>query len=175
MRIRSAELHAVRQSEQAIGGTSEFSAIISSMVYAIFTRPTKLKISAYRAKMKTNRVFKSAEFFQPVEGEPMRSVVTESKDAVVVAWYIQPGQEIAAHIHPHGQDTWTILSGGGEYYLDETGLTQSIVIGDVVVAEAGSVHGVWNNSDEPLVFISVVSPADAGYQLVDLSKAQIKN
>ncbi len=94
----------------------------------------------------------------------MRSVVTESPDATVVAWYIQPGQEIPAHIHPHGQDTWTILSGTGEYYLDRSGATKSIFAGDVVIAPVGCVHGVVNHSDEALVFISVVSPATAGYE-----------
>jgi quercetin dioxygenase-like cupin family protein len=116
--------------------------------------------------MSTIRIFKSAQFLQPVDGEPVRSVVTESQDAVVVAWYIKPGQEISAHLHPNGQDTWTILSGKGEYYLDQVGTTKPIVAGDVVIAHTGCVHGVFNNGDEPLVFISVVSPADAGYQLV---------
>lgn len=116
--------------------------------------------------MNPTRIFKSSKFLQPTDGEPIRSVVTESKDAVVVAWHIKPGQEIAAHIHPNGQDTWTILSGQGEYYLDQAGATTSIVAGDIVVAQTGCVHGVFNNGNEPLVFISVVSPADAGYQLV---------
>jgi quercetin dioxygenase-like cupin family protein len=118
--------------------------------------------------MNTTRIFKSSKFFQPTDGEPVRSVVTESSDAVIVAWYIQPGQEIPAHIHPQGQDTWTILSGSGEYYLDRLGNRQLIEMGDVVVAPAGSVHGVFNSGDEALVFISVVSPLDAGYQLVCL-------
>jgi quercetin dioxygenase-like cupin family protein len=96
----------------------------------------------------------------------VRSVITESKDSVVVAWYIKPGQEIPAHLHPNGQDTWTILSGQGEYYLDQTGTTKPIIAGDVVIAHTGSIHGVFNNGDEPLMFISVVSPAEAGYQLV---------
>ncbi len=115
--------------------------------------------------MNTDRIFNSSQFFQPSESEPIRSVITESLDAVVVAWYIQPGQEIPAHIHPHGQDTWTILAGSGEYYLDrQSGMTKFICVGDVVIAPTGSVHGVFNNGDEPLVFISVVSPADAGYE-----------
>ncbi|MFQ4144968.1 cupin domain-containing protein [Chlorogloeopsis sp. ULAP02] len=112
------------------------------------------------------RIFNSSKFLQPTDGEPIRSVVTESKDAVVVAWYIKPGQEIAPHIHPHGQDTWTILSGKGKYYLDRAGTAKPIFAGDVVVAHTGCVHGVFNHGDEPLVFISVVSPADAGYELV---------
>jgi quercetin dioxygenase-like cupin family protein len=119
--------------------------------------------------MSMNRIFNSSKFFQPTDGEPVRSVVTESKDAVVVAWYIKPGQEIPAHLHPDGQDTWTILTGKGEYYLDQVGATKPIIAGDVVIAHAGCVHGVVNNGDEPLVFISVVSPAEAGYQLVSLT------
>jgi quercetin dioxygenase-like cupin family protein len=124
--------------------------------------------------MNTPRIFNSSKFFQPTDQEPVRSVVTESKDAVVVAWYIKPGQEIPAHLHPNGQDTWTILSGQGEYYLDQTGATKPIMAGDVVIAHTGCVHGVFNNGDEPLVFISVVSPADAGYQLVSSNNAENK-
>lgn len=119
--------------------------------------------------MSTTRIFNSSQFFQPTDGEPIRSVVTESKDAIVVAWHIKPGQEIPPHIHPNGQDTWTILAGNGKYYLDEVGTAKPIFTGDVVVAHSGCVHGVLNNGDEPLVFISVVSPADAGYQLVSLA------
>jgi quercetin dioxygenase-like cupin family protein len=115
--------------------------------------------------MDTTRIFNSSKFFQPADtGEPIRSVVTESPDAVVVAWYLQPGQEIPAHTHPHGQDTWMILSGRGEYYLDRSGSTKSIVVGDIVIAPTDAVHGVSNNADEPLVFISIVSPATAGYE-----------
>lgn len=113
-----------------------------------------------------SRIYKSTDFFQPADGEPIRSVITESKEATVVAWYIKPGQEIYSHIHPHGQDTWTILSGKGEYYLDATGAKKSIFAGDVVIAHTGWVHGVFNNGNEPLIFISVVSPSNAGYQLI---------
>jgi quercetin dioxygenase-like cupin family protein len=116
--------------------------------------------------MTATRIFNSSEFLQPTDDEPIRSVVTESKDAVVVAWYVKPGQQIHAHIHPHGQDTWTVLSGKGEYYLDQAGTKKSIVAGDVVVAYTGCVHGVFNLGNQPLIFISVVSPSDAGYQLV---------
>lgn len=117
--------------------------------------------------MTEQRIFTSSEFFQSSAGDPIRSVIIESPEATIVAWYIQPQQEIPAHIHPHGQDTWTILSGQGEYYLDRTGAKRSIVKGDIVIAPTGSVHGVFNNGEEPLIFISVVSPSTAGYQLVD--------
>jgi quercetin dioxygenase-like cupin family protein len=121
--------------------------------------------------MSLTRVFNSSQFLQPADGEPIRSVITESKDAVVVAWYIKPGQEIAPHIHPNGQDTWTILEGSGKYYLDKTGMMRAIAAGDIVIAPLGCVHGVLNDGDHPLVFISVVSPGDAGYEPIALETA----
>jgi quercetin dioxygenase-like cupin family protein len=119
----------------------------------------------------TDRIFNSSQFFQPTDGEPIRSVITESKDAVIVVWYVKPGQEISPHIHPNGQDTWTVLAGNGKYCLDTTGATKQITAGDVVIAPSGCVHGVLNDGNEPLIFVSVVSPADAGYQLISLEAA----
>jgi len=116
--------------------------------------------------MTSERIFKSADFLQPSDDEPIYSVVTQSADAVIVAWHLKPGQRIAAHIHPHGQDSWTILSGQGEYQLAASGTTHSIVAGDVVVAPTGAVHGVYNSGSEILSFISVVAPAEAGFQLI---------
>jgi quercetin dioxygenase-like cupin family protein len=113
------------------------------------------------------RIFKSTDFFQPSVGDPIRSVVTESPEAVVVAWHVNPGQRIAAHTHPNGQDTWTILSGQGDYQMLPSGESRRIVAGDVVVAHTGSVHGVFNCGMEPLRFISVVGPATAGYELIE--------
>lgn len=114
--------------------------------------------------MSTNRVFHGAAFMQPSEGEPIRSVITQSAEATVVGWHIQPGQRIAAHVHPQGQDTWTVLSGRGEYQLEAGGVSRSIGAGDVVVAHTGEVHGIFNSGAKPLVFISVVCPLDAGFE-----------
>lgn len=113
--------------------------------------------------MSSQRVFKSSEHMQVSDGEPIRSVVQESEHSVIVAWHLEPGQTIAAHVHPQGQDTWTILSGHGEYQIDEQGNTVRVTPGDVVVAKQGQVHGVTCTSSEALRFISVVAPIDAGY------------
>ncbi|MGF1604657.1 MAG: cupin domain-containing protein [Thermosynechococcaceae cyanobacterium] len=123
--------------------------------------------------MSSPRVFPSSAFLMPTDDEPIRSVVTESAHAVVVAWYIQAGQQVLPHIHPQGQDTWTILQGQGQYYLDPSGTQQPIVAGDIVVAPMGCTHGVLNDDDQPLIFISVVTPADAGYQLASAVDASV--
>lgn len=116
--------------------------------------------------MNAPRLFHSADVMQVSQGDPIRTVVTESQDAVVVAWHVEPGQRIAAHVHPGGQDTWTILSGQGLYQVDVAGNCQAITAGDIVIAYTGCVHGVYNHGAEPLRFISVVSPAEAGYEPV---------
>lgn len=114
--------------------------------------------------MSPKRLFKVRDFLQPTDGDPIRSVITESADAAVVAWYVKPGQHISAHVHPDGQDTWTILSGCGEYRLGADGESVAIAQGDVLVAHRREVHGVLNTGQEPLVFVSVVSPAASGFE-----------
>jgi quercetin dioxygenase-like cupin family protein len=115
------------------------------------------------AKMSTQRLYKSSDFMRVTDGEPIRSVVVESAHSVVVAWHVEPGQKIAPHTHPDGQDTWTILSGQGQYQVDELGNALAVAPGDVVVAQKGQVHGVLCTGHEPLRFISVVAPLEAGY------------
>lgn len=113
--------------------------------------------------MVNQRVYKSSDFMQISAAEPIRSVIVESEHSVVVAWHVEPGQAIAPHTHPDGQDTWTILSGQGQYQIDERGKAVAVVPGDVVIAKKGQVHGVVCTGSEPLRFISVVAPLEAGY------------
>jgi quercetin dioxygenase-like cupin family protein len=116
--------------------------------------------------MSSERLFKVTEFLQPADGEPIRSVITDSADAAVVAWYVKPGQRISTHVHPEGQDTWTIPSGCGAYRVSANGESIAIAKGDVLVAHRREVHGVLNTGQEPLVFVSVVSPAASGFEPV---------
>ena len=118
--------------------------------------------------MSKERIFKSADFFQPSTGDPIRSVVSESVDAVVVAWHVAPGQTIQPHVHPGGQDVWTILSGSGKYISAASGETREVRAGDIAVATSGQVHGVINDGAEVLRLISVVAPVTAGYQLAEM-------
>ncbi len=113
--------------------------------------------------MTDRRVFDIAEFLQTSDDEPVRSIVRESPHATIIAWTVGPGQRIALHTHPQGQDTWTVISGEGDYQTDSADGVQSIRAGHVVVATAGQVHGVVNSGTLPLVFVSVVCPLDAGY------------
>jgi quercetin dioxygenase-like cupin family protein len=111
-----------------------------------------------------SRIFSVADFIRPSDGEPIRSVVLETRDSVIVVWHVAPGQEITAHIHPHGQDTWTVISGEAEYYKG-SGAVGHLRAGEIAVAKPGQVHGAKNFGPEPFVFVSVVASGNAGYAL----------
>lgn len=112
------------------------------------------------------RVFAVADYAQPSEGEPVRSVVLETRDSIVVVWQVHPGREIAAHIHPHGQDTWTVLSGVADYFQGD-GIVGTLREGQIAVASPGQVHGARNTGTEPFVLVSVVASANAGFVLAE--------
>lgn len=114
--------------------------------------------------MESTRVFSFSDRAVAAPGEPVRTVVLQTEHAAVVAWLVLPGQSIRAHVHPSGQDSWTVLAGEGEYFLDEGGSTTRLRAGDIAVARSGEVHGVRNTGAVPLEFVSVVSPAEAGYE-----------
>lgn len=109
-----------------------------------------------------SRIFSIKEFIRPSDGKPVRSVVMTTEESVVVVWHVPPGEELAAHIHPNGQDTWTVISGSAEYFQGG-GVTARLKAGEIAVAKHGQVHGVLNSGPEPFIFVSVVALADAGY------------
>ena len=110
------------------------------------------------------RIFPVDDYLQPSEGEPIRSVVLETADSVVVVWHVRPGQEIAAHVHPNGQDTWIVLSGRAEYFQGN-GVVRPLQANEIAVAMPGQVHGARNVGTEPFVFVSVVASGNAGFAL----------
>lgn len=112
-----------------------------------------------------NRIFSSADFEKPQDDEPFRSVVTMNDDSAIIVWHVKPGQTIQPHIHPYGQDTWIIMSGSAEYIFDKSDQRKTVKAGDIVIAERNQIHGAKNSGDIPFVFVSVVSPAMAGFEL----------
>ncbi|GAP38265.1 cupin domain-containing protein [Piscinibacter sakaiensis] len=117
--------------------------------------------------MHQDRVLDAADHFRSGEDEPPRVVIAETAEAAVVCWQVEPGQRLALHRHPSGQDTWIVLSGEGLYVTDTAGTTRPLAPGVVAIAPAGAVHGVLATGDVPLRFVSVVSPALSGFEPVD--------
>ena len=95
-----------------------------------------------------------------------KATVTEisiTEHSSIAVWGVRPGQEVPAHIHPDGQDTWVMLRGSLNYYLGN-GERMTIRAGQVDVAEHHQVHGAINDGSEDAVFLSIYSAPKLGWQ-----------
>lgn len=112
------------------------------------------------------RIFNVASRIRPNPDRVERTLITQSPEADVVGWILLPGQSIETHCHPNGQDTWVVLEGEAEYILGG-GETHVIRRGDIAVAAPNQPHGARNAGPGQFLFVSVVTPAGAGYQPSD--------
>ena len=90
--------------------------------------------------------------------------VTATENTMIFLWGVKPGQEVEAHTHPGGQDTWIMIEGELTYYLGN-GKTKRIHAGQIDVAPKSEVHGCINEGKEKAVFISIYSPKEIGFQV----------
>jgi quercetin dioxygenase-like cupin family protein len=81
----------------------------------------------------------------------------------IAVWGVRSGQEVPAHTHPDGQDTWVMVKGELSYYLGN-GLRRTIRAGDVDVADRNEVHGALNEADGDAIFLSIYSAPKLGWE-----------
>jgi quercetin dioxygenase-like cupin family protein len=94
-----------------------------------------------------------------------KAVVTEvviTQNSSIAVWAVRPGQEVEAHCHPDGQDTWFMLRGTLTYYLANS-QRQTLSAGQFAIADQNQVHGAMNESPEDAVFVSIYSAPKIGY------------
>ena len=85
----------------------------------------------------------------------------------ISVWGVLPGQEVEAHKHPNGQDTWVILQGNLTYYLQMGNggkKTQKVSAGQVCIAPPDTIHGCLNESEEKAAFLSITSQKNVGFE-----------
>ena len=95
-----------------------------------------------------------------------KATVTEisiTEHSSIAVWGVRAGQEVPAHIHPDGQDTWIMLRGSLSYFLGN-GERATIRAGQVDVAEHHQVHGAINDGGEDAVFLSIYSGPKLGWE-----------
>lgn len=88
--------------------------------------------------------------------------IVRTDHSSIAVWAVRPGQEVSAHLHPHGQDTWVVLRGTLTYYLGN-GQTQRLSVGDCALANPSQIHGAINEGPEDAVFVSIYSAPEIGY------------
>ncbi len=79
-------------------------------------------------------------------------------------YYFKPGQVLAYHRHPQGDQIFFIHEGEGEFYLD-TGTEEKITIkqGSMVLAPKNVWHKVVNTGNSPLI-VSQATKQPAGME-----------
>lgn len=100
-----------------------------------------------------NRVFRIGDFSKTAETLKASRVFTDEEFAAVVLTLL-PGQEQEVHIHPDTTHVWFIVSGSGEATLD-AGRTEMVGPGMLCVHPKGTIHGLRNNGNEPLMYVTI--------------------
>ncbi len=104
----------------------------------------------------TQRLF---DIEKSVRFSEKKAIVTEiviTKSSSIAVWGVRPGQQVPAHTHPDGQDTWIMIRGELTYYLGD-GQKKIISAGQIDVAETSQVHGAINEGSQDAVFLSIYS------------------
>lgn len=91
--------------------------------------------------------------------KPFKTTFVHSERLLVGMNTLLPGQTQPLHDHLTQDKFYLVLSGSGDFTVGSE--TRTCASGDLVVAPAGALHGVANQSSEPLSFLTVIAPAPA--------------
>ena len=111
----------------------------------------------------THRTFNAESVVRFSDAKATVTEIAKTAHSSIAVWGVQPGQEVPAHFHPHGQDTWIMLRGELTYYLG-SGRRAKISAGDVDVADRNAVHGAVNEGASDAVFLSIYNAPDIGWE-----------
>lgn len=98
-----------------------------------------------------------------------RPGIVEAKQLLVVRVTMPPGRGHAFHRHPRMEEVIYVVEGEAEQWVERQ--KRTLKPGEIAHIPIDMVHGTYNESRNPLVFLAILSPADApGPPLVDVSK-----
>jgi quercetin dioxygenase-like cupin family protein len=98
-----------------------------------------------------------------------RPGIVEAKQLLLVRVTMPPGRGHAFHRHPRMEEVIYIVEGEAEQWVERQ--KRTLKPGEIAHIPVDMVHGTYNESRSPLVFLAILSPADApGPPLVDVSK-----
>jgi quercetin dioxygenase-like cupin family protein len=88
-----------------------------------------------------------------------RGDIVPNQELLMVRANMEPGRSHPFHTHPTREEIIYILSGRAEQWI---GRQQRILgPGEMVLIPKGEVHGTYNPFRERLVFLAILSPANA--------------
>jgi len=72
--------------------------------------------------------------------------------------YFDPGQGLAAHIHPESEEVYYVIGGSGTVYVGEKRKPTRVEADTAIYIPPGTVHGVENTGSEKLIVAFFVAP-----------------
>jgi quercetin dioxygenase-like cupin family protein len=98
-----------------------------------------------------------------------RPDVVPCRELLLVRATMDPGRSHPFHHHPTREEIIYVLSGKAEQWCG--GTYRILGPGEMVLIPQGEVHGTYNPFTEPLVFLAILSPAEAADPpVVDVSQ-----
>lgn len=95
--------------------------------------------------------------------------LVDAEHLLLVRVTMPPGKAHQFHRHPEMEEIIYVLQGQAEQWVEEE--SRLLNPGEMAHIPRNIVHGTYNNSDAPLVFLAILSPAKFnGPALVDVSK-----
>ena len=100
-----------------------------------------------------------------------RSDVVSNDHLLIVRATMAAGDSHPFHNHPTREEVIYVLSGRAEQWVGRQ--KRELSAGDVAFIPMGEVHGTYNPYAEPLVFLAILSPANAPEpSMVDVSSQE---
>ena len=106
--------------------------------------------------MPSHYFIRPADFAQERADKPFKHTFLQSGNMLVGLNTLRPGQGQPLHDHPDQDKFYFVLEGNGRFTVD--GSSQVCGAGELILAPAGVPHGVSNEADAPLTFITVIAP-----------------
>ncbi len=97
-----------------------------------------------------------------------RGDIVKNEQLLMVRANMEPGKSHPFHSHPTREEIIYVISGKAEQWVGDK--MQILSAGEMAFIPMGEAHGTWNPFEETLVFLAILSPANAADPaIVDVS------
>jgi quercetin dioxygenase-like cupin family protein len=98
-----------------------------------------------------------------------RPGLVSAEQLLMVRVTMPPGKGHAFHRHPHMEEIIYVVEGEAEQWVETE--KRMLTAGQIAHIPVNIVHGTYNPSDRPLLFLAILSPANGpGPALIDVSR-----
>ena len=99
-----------------------------------------------------------------------RPGLTDAENLLVVRVEVEPGNGHPFHHHPHMEEVLYVLEGRMEQWVEQE--KKVLEPGESVHIPPGVVHASYNSSGESMVFLAIISPAEAEPFMIEVDEEE---